>query len=314
MSGKRHAAGKTRRLLNPVATDLNPDAAYLYSSLSTEPRGSATLWSGCKEHRPENCIEVVGHTDESATLQFDTKRISVYLNDPEALVSVFSEFDSAYIDVSGLPHHVWAPLLRAGFAALSQLNCVYVEPAEYRRHPNPTSRSEFDLSDGFRGVYPIPGFAKLAGPETDDASVLVVLVGFEGKRAAHLASELDPVPPVYAVLGVPGFRIEYPQVACASNGEFLAEYRAQPNVRFAAASCPFEAYDVLEQIHADCAGKYMYIAPVGTKPHAVGAICYALKHPSKTELLYDHPLRKANRTDGVGLVHIYSLKPSHVAP
>jgi hypothetical protein len=114
-------------------------------------------------------------------------------------------------------------------------------------------------------------------------------------------------------VGVPGFRIEYPQITHASNEDFLNEYRAHANVRLARASCPFEAFEALSELHRDCSGRYMYIAPVGTKPHALGAICYALKNPDTTEIMYDNPVRKPGRTAGVRTFHIYKLKPSHVA-
>lgn len=109
------------------------------------------------------------------------------------------------------------------------------------------------------------------------------------------------------VIGVPGFRLEYPTFTVACNRAFISEYRAQGDIRYARASCPFEAYEVLAALHRDFPQHYMYIAPVGTKPHAVGAIWYSIKHPNMTEIVYDHPFRKPGRTDGIGLVHIYSM-------
>lgn len=108
--------------------------------------------------------------------------------------------------------------------------------------------------------------------------------------------------------------MEYPQITFSSNAEFLEETRAHANIRIAAASCPFETFDTLADIQRDSGNKYMYIAPIGTKPHSVGAICYALKFPEATELMYDHPIRKPGRTQGIGLVHFYTMKPSYVAP
>lgn len=312
----RPAAGKTLRLDAPVLGDLLPDAAYVVSASGTEPRGRAPLWNLCVQHRTANCVEVVEWTDavirvRRATVDPPTE---IALNDDTALSGVFGAFRSAYLDVSGMPHHVWAPLLRVGFAALDALYVVYTEPATYKKHPSPTSRTEFDLSAGFGGIAPIPGFARLAGPDDEKNAVFVALLGFEGRRANYVALALDPVPYVYAIIGVPGFRVEYTQIAHASNVEFLAEYRAHANIRFASASCPFETFDALAEIHRDCPGKYMYIVPVGTKPHSVGAICYALKHPRQTEIMYDHPIRKPGRTEGIGRMHIYALKPSYVAP
>jgi len=230
------------------------------------------------------------------------------------LRAIFGRFSSAYIDISGLPHHVWAPVLREAFRSLDVVRAVYAEPEVYKKHPSPTSKTEFDLSEGFRGIEPIPGFAKLRGPDDETNAILVALLGFEGKRATHIALALDPVPKAFAVVGVPGFRVEYPQITHASNDDFLTEFGAHANIRFAAATSPFEAYDALTDIHVDAAGKYMYVAPIGTKPHALGAICYVLKHPTVTALRYDNPIRKAGRTQGIGLLHVYTLKPSYASP
>mgnify|MGYP007065263690 FL=1 len=46
----------------------------------------------------------------------------------------------------------------------------------------------------------------------------------------------------------------------------------------------------------------MIIAPIGTKPHVIGAILYAIKNPDRVELLYDNPKRTLHRTNGIGRV------------
>lgn len=313
MTVARPSAGKTLRLSQPQVADLDADALYIFASPGTEARGRLSLWDECLRERPNNCLEVAKSTPKTVVLRpAERDPVEVPLSDDDAISAVFGAHRAAYLDISGLPHHVWAPLLRVGLSAFEVLRAVYAEPAVYRKHPSPTSKTEFDLSEGFRGIEPIPGFAKLRGPEDEKESVLVALLGFEGKRATHVAFALDPVPDVFAVVGVPGFRLEYPQYTYSSNEDFLSEFRAHASVRYAAASCPFEAYDALADIQRDRTGKYMYIAPIGTKPHALGAVCYALKHPETTELMYDHPLRKPGRTQGVGTLHVYTIKPSYV--
>ena len=314
MTRPRLYAGLTRRLASPKVGDLDADALFICSSSGTEARARAAIWDEIFVTKPDQCVEVVASTESHVSFRRGRLTLEIALNDDNALMEVLSARRAAYVDISGLPHHVWAPLIRAGFRAVDTLYATYTEPDSYRRHPSPTSRTEFDLSEGFRGVEPLPGFAKLRGPDDETEAVLVTLLGFEGNRARHVALALDPVPPVYAIVGVPGFRIEYPQVTFAANEDFIGEYRAHASIRMARASCPFEAFDSLSEVHRDSGGGYMYIAPVGTKPHALGAICYALKQPTNTEIMYDNPLRKSGRTDGVRIFHIYRLKPSHVAP
>ena len=46
---------------------------------------------------------------------------------------------------------------------------------------------------------------------------------------------------------------------------------------------------------------------IGTKPHAVGAVLFYLDSPSDVELVYDHPVRKADRTMGTSRVCVYNI-------
>ena len=51
----------------------------------------------------------------------------------------------------------------------------------------------------------------------------------------------------------------------------------------------------------------MIVAPIGTKPHALGAVLYYLDHSRTVEVLYDHPVRKERRTLGTSRVCLYDL-------
>lgn len=108
-------------------------------------------------------------------------------------------------------------------------------------------------------------------------------------------------------MGVPGFQIEFPAYTISCNRNFLSEFRANTEIRHARASCPFEVIDALGKIRRDFQGHYMYLAPVGTKPHALGAIIFAAANEDDTEIMFDHPIRKVGRTGGVGLIHVYNF-------
>nr|HEX4317155.1 hypothetical protein [Kofleriaceae bacterium] len=300
--------GKTRRYDAPSIADVDASAVYVFSSHGTEPRSRSALWAECIAQRPDQVVEIVSSDSASVTVSISGTTSTIQLLDAGGLTGLFRGWSTAYLDISGLAHTVWAPLVRTGLTSLTKFYATYVEPEEYKRHPSPTSVSQFDLSDGFGGVAPLPTFARLPGPVDESNSIFVALLGFEGTRARFVANSLDPVPTAYALVGLPGFRPEYPQYALMSNEEFLAENKAHANVRYAAAGCPFECMDVLADIHREHPGAYMYLAPVGTKPHALGAILYSLDNPQNTELMYDHPQRKQDRTRGVGQMHIYSLK------
>ena len=146
--------------------------------------------------------------------------------------------DPIYIDITGLSHHVWAPLIRCSLESGRRAKVVYVEPAEYRYSGNPMRGEIFDLSEKINGISPIPLFTTLAEPDEDVC--FIPLLGFEGTRFAFMIEEVDPPGgKVVPVIGVPGFRIEYPFHAYHGNEPKLSETRAWRQVRYARANCPF---------------------------------------------------------------------------
>jgi hypothetical protein len=197
--------------------------------------------------------------------------------------------------------------LKCAYSMRLPTRVIYAEPESYREHPSPASATLFDLSVKFEGLAPLPGFARLSGPVDERQCVFVAMLGFEGNRPERLLAQVDPTPKVVPVVGVPGFQVEFPAFTVACNREFLDENRAQTEIRLARASCPFEAFQALAEIRTDNPDHYMYLAPVGTKPHALGTILYAIAHPQSTEIMFDHPVRKPGRTKGVGVIHIYDF-------
>jgi hypothetical protein len=213
---------------------------------------------------------------------------------------------SVYLDITGLRHHVWAPLLRSALEACSRVVVVYVEPRRYRPSLAPTEGAIYDLSESISGVSPIPGFTSL--DDNSDDVCFVPLLGFEGTRLAYLLEKVQPpggktVP----IVGVPGFMPEYPFVTYLGNRLPLLEKQAWKEVRYAAANCPFSLFYALEDIAADYPSHRLKIAPIGTKPHAIGAILYKIVRPESVELVYDHPIRKAKRTEGTARLLAYNV-------
>lgn len=297
----------TRRFRPLSVSDLDLDASFLFVRDATEERGHLPLWQIVQQVRPEDCIIVESQSSEEIVLSSRGRvPISISLRDDGALASALGQ-KMLYIDISGLAHHVWAPLLRVAERSKQALRIVYVEPQSYKPHPSPASPTMFDLSTSFGGLSPLPGFARLSGPSDTNRTLLVAMLGFEGSRPGRIAVQIDPTPKVVPIVGVPGFRMEYPSFTITCNRSFLDEYSAHAEIRFARASCPFAAFQTLSDVRSEYPDHYLYIAPVGTKPHSLGAVWYAIKHPDSTEIVYDFPHRKAGRTRGIGLTHVYDL-------
>jgi hypothetical protein len=183
---------------------------------------------------------------------------------------------------------------------------MYVEPSRYRSHNTPATLGSFDLTVRFEGVRPIPGYVRLARRSESARRVFVPLLGFEGSRPRLVHAELDASRAV-PVIGLPGFRMEFPAVAVACNQGYLEDVGASHKLRFARGSCPFDIYRVLSEIAVDEDSDHLQIAPLGTKPHALGAFLYRLQHADTSEIVYDHPVRRPSRTEGIGLTHVYRI-------
>lgn len=212
-----------------------------------------------------------------------------------------------YIDITGLTHPVWASLLKSAVLARFEVLVVYVEPGQYVRSAAPVEGQIYDLSSRIAGISPLPGFAVLSQRVSSDF-IFVALLGFEGTRLRHLIEKVQPgYDRIYPVIGSPGFKPWYVFESYAGNKSALMETAAWQSVRYAPGNCPFTCYYLLNEIAQQNSSTALKIALVGTKPHALGAVLFAMMTPSKTELVYDHPVRKPGRTDGADRLLVYHV-------
>lgn len=289
------------------ASALRTSETVLSAGNAQENRAQIPLWSDLAGSDPARVRWIHARNREFVDVETSPGNVvEINLHDDSALDLVV-EGDEILLDISGLAHHIWAPIVRRLRANRIPTRVVYVEPESYTVHSSPASNSLFDLTVTFEGLAPLPGFARLGGPFDENQCLFVATLGFEGSRPESLALQIDPAPRVIPVIGVPGFQLEFPSYTIACNRNFLEVCKAHQEIRLARASCPFEVLSVLREIHRDYPDFYMYLAPVGTKPHALGAVLYALENPDLTEIMFDHPVRKKDRTSGAGTIHIYDL-------
>lgn len=259
---------------------------------------------------PPVLVEVAENDDDSIsfTRGGDAERID--LLDRKGLRSFLEGLTSPiYLDYTGFTHRAWAPLVRAGCeAALTKFFLVYVEPRSYTRSATPAPGSIYDLSQKVAGIRPLPGFASLARRAREPSVCFVPMLGFEGTRLGHLLGEVDPAPEkTVPVVGLPGFRIEYPYSTYLGNRDHLEANFMHRRVRYAKANCPFDAFHILHKILLDHPKDLVQVAPIGTKPHALAAVLFALARPDRVELIYDNPVRKDKRTEGEARVCVYDV-------
>ena len=212
-----------------------------------------------------------------------------------------------YIDITGLTHAVWAGLLKSAILQKKRVLAVYVEPDQYSRSSAPIEGQVYDLSTRVQGITPLAGYAVLS-PKNSVEFTFVPLLGFEGTRLRHVIEQVQPgVDRITPVIGSPGFKPWYVFETYYGNRAALMETEAWQAVRYAPANCPFSCFYLLQEIAESTNAGPLKIALVGTKPHALGAVLFALTSKAPTELVYDHPIRKEGRTDGTAKLHVYHV-------
>lgn len=210
-----------------------------------------------------------------------------------------------YLDITGLSHPTWAAIIRAAIALRMEVRVVYVEPYRYKRNAAPIEGQIYDLSARIAGIAPMPGFATIA---TTDDSLFVPLLGFEGARLRHVIEQVQPSHErIVPVVGMPGFKPWYVFESYMGNRAALDETGAWQHIEYVPANCPFSCFYLLQELARRHPISILKVAMIGTKPHALGAVMFALTSPSRIELIYDNPIRKEGRTDGQDRLLVYHV-------
>lgn len=297
---------------------------YLYSSIH----------SSIDDFLPEtNSVYIYGHTTEGRSYiandliskyashvkfieikEFEKNKIrdtsskkEYFLRSSDSMRSFLSEYKGTtlYIDSSGLNTRICASLLNNAINYIKELGItdikvIYAEPETYKVIQFSAEGVFNDLSESIEGIEPLPGFASIIPYDGIDAD-FVALLGFEGGRFKYILENTESSN-VFPVIGVPGFRAEYPFVAYWGNRSPLDDKDIWCNISYAAANSIVDVYILLTKILKSSQSGKIRIAPIGTKPHAIAAILFAIKYPLKVELIYDNPKRKKERTEGVGKI------------
>lgn len=186
----------------------------------------------------------------------------------------------------------------------------YVEPEGYKQRDENMSvvpGNAFDLSEKFLGNLQLPPFTRLLS--SSNKAHLVAFLGFEGDRLMRVLDADDGhfYEKVSIVFGVPPFQPNWDLHALMANSSLLE--RQNTSVLYCGANNPRAAYMLLKDAHAGMASgstNRLSVAPFGTKPMALGAALFRLDHDILSPI-FDHPVRKPDRTFGVHRRHWYEI-------
>ena len=296
----------TRALSGWLDLVLGRDSVYLWGS-SCEPRSKhPPEW----EARESEARFVRVIPQQGMAFKTDGAIVStVQLRSATQMESFINTIgEDLYLNITGLPHHVWAPILKGALGLGVDVHAVYAEPLGYVPSGASADSLIFDLSERIEGISSLPGFARLTEPENPESIYLVPILGFEGARLAYAFNQIEiPHERILPIVGAPGFRPDYPFHSYLGNRGPFEDRPIWQGVRFAIANCPFSLMYTLEDIASDYPRARLKIVPLGTRPHALGAVMSAIRDPEGIELVYDHPIPRAPRSFGTGLLSVYEI-------
>lgn len=169
---------------------------------------------------------------------------------------------------------------------IRQFHIIYTEPEKYRSKQS--NRHEIVLTEGLDRIESMPGFV---GSSVNRKDALIVILGFEGKRAMEVFYNVNPEL-TCSINGFPSFRPGWHRISLEGNLRFLKESGASEHLFLAPAIDPFETRSVLARIvsyiRSENRDFNVIIAPLGSKMQAFGVFLYAYKIPS-VKVIYPFP-------------------------
>jgi hypothetical protein len=287
------------------ALNLPEGGSYVYS-VTDEPRSAAAEAIAARATRTS--FVRIGELSATSFSTDHPEHETVAVRQRTSLAAFAASLPQpVHLDMTGLGHSTWAPLVRVCVEAGIRLNVVYFEPAVYNASAHPEVGVFHDLSERIEGIRPIPMFAKLADRGRQE-ECFVPLLGFEGARFKYMLNVVDPARnKVFPIAGAPGFLPHYPLDTIALNADGLEQDKAIRNLAYAKSNCPFSLYYELDLIASRLPNDLIRVGLVGTKPHALGAVIFCTVNDERTELIYDHARRKPGRTSGTDKCLVYAV-------
>jgi hypothetical protein len=270
---------------------------FFSSSTTVDAR---TSWSENYIRKICSSVIDVEYCREDATLSFDSTHHAF-----TQLASVEIPAGRILIDATSLQVPELLHLLRMLSEVRRPFDILYAQPTQYtkdEKKPQIDEVSQFDLSDDGTGAEFLPPHIAYGLNST-----MFVCLGFEGHRfGALMNSESFSSNSIIGLIGVPPFSVGMENKALSSNYTYMSDSMMGNDSSFivAAANDPLYTYNLIEKSFKSCeyTNRSFCIAPIGTKPAALGAILFAINNP-KAGLVYDYVRKKKGRTSGTELIH-----------
>jgi len=220
-------------------------------------------------------------------------------------------FKNYYIDATSLGFAEILLILHNLNEVRTGINIViiYAEPKEYKKEKKTPFGDSFDLTKVAGDFKKIPPYSLLIDSSTSSKAILVPFLGFENNRLGRIMESDDGAryKKYIPILGLPAFHPSWENISLQRHHQ---ELKNITDIKFSPASNPYETYQVLDNIYKNSFNPTLVLAPIGTKPHAIGAIIFLINKKEvdiNIGLTYDFPKKKENRTDGIGNIYEYLI-------
>lgn len=260
------------------------------------------------------CVFSSSHSSSSFRMSYDvaSKQIMIDQSGVQhgAIRAKLRGTNSLLVEATTLNCPEILHLLRAAKdEGIEKVSFLYLEPLEYCRtlKGQLSDRRDFDLSENCR-FQSLHGF--MANLHEIPQGQAVFFLGFEKARLGQALEQEEVLRQwvKHAVFGVPAFEPSWEIDSIANNVQHLASSHYQ--VQYAPASGVDAAYRLLNQLlHDDKTGSPIVVAPLGTKPHTIGASLFLVEHNAfdRAVLLYDHPQQRQERSADIRRWHLYDV-------
>jgi hypothetical protein len=217
------------------------------------------------------------------------KEIYCEIKDPgsclnEFVKNTYSETSKIGIDISCFtkPYFYFIIKLLKERFAVSNVFVFYTEPKSYI-FPKGLF-SAFRTSSGPISVREMFGYT---GEENRGAKrKLIVLLGFDGDLSKEINEDVSPNETVI-INGFPSYTPKCKDISLIANEKLVNDRNIE--MKYTRANNPFDTYNLLQSIKDTSeANTFINIAPLGTKPMALGACLFALHNPD-VRIIYPLP-------------------------
>ena len=228
-----------------------------------------------------------------------------------ALKKLFSQLlaesiSTMTIDISVMSKYVLLLILRflTEERLINKVNFLYTEPNNY------VDDNMTPLSFGTSIFETVPTFAGEHNSRSDN--LLILMLGFEGKRAYSVWDRIEPDKCVLTIPSPP-FNISWINRTRTENSALINSV-GEKHVQNIDSRNPFLALDSLNKILSDYDPDNKmnrFIIPMGTKPQTIASFLFYWKNNHNPTIMYPNPKKHSKISKGIGRINQLKLPELH---